>query len=245
MRLLLAILSFIFFGNSFAQSSFEKANSAYENEQYEIAIQNYMETLSNGERSADLYYNLGNAYFKTNELGEAIWAYEQAQKLNPSDKDIQFNLQFCNDLTVDKLTINNKGIGNWITKVLFSYSHNFWFYISLLSALITVISLYIFFTPTNTAVNNITLVLGGLFSLILISSVIIGAIHKARLTEQSRIVIIAPKNKILIQPSSESATSFELHEGATANIKSAQDDWYEVELNSNTGWILKEAVWSY
>lgn len=245
MKHLTYIIFTLFSINGIGQTLIEKGNAAYENEQYEIAVQNYMEAISNDEKSAELFYNLGNAYFKTNELGEAIWAYEQAQKINPADKDVSFNLEFTNNLTVDKLETTSKGIGNWLERNIYSYSPNFWFYISIVFGLLTVVTLYFFFTPSSHLVNNLSLFLSALFGFVLIVSFTFSILHKNRLTTNTKVVIVNSNAKILTTPTVDSPISFELHEGAQLNIKSEQDEWLEVDLNNNSGWILKDEVWVY
>jgi tetratricopeptide (TPR) repeat protein len=230
---------------SYSQSTLETGNNAYQDEQYEIAIQNYLEAVSNNQKSSELFYNLGNSYFKTNEIGEAIWAYEQALKIDPSNKDIIYNLDFTNNLTADKLIIETKGIGSWLTKNVFQFSENFWFYISLLTALLTALALYLFFTPSSHLVNNLSLLASSLFGLLLIMSFTFAVMHKSRFTNTTKAVIINANTKILTSPMIDAPTSFELHEGAQLNLKSIQDDWYEVNLNKNTGWVNKSEVWIY
>lgn len=229
----------------FSQSTLELGNKAYQNEQYSIAIQNYLEAISNDQKSSDLFYNLGNAYFKTNEIGEAIWAYEQALKIDPSNKDIIYNLDFANNLTADKLIIETKGIGSWLTKNVFQFSENFWFYISLLTALLTSLAIYLFFTPSTHLVNNLSLLASSLFGLLLIISFTFAVMHKSRLTNTTKAVIINSNTKILTSPLIDAPTSFELHEGAQLNLISSQTEWYEVNLNKNTGWVNKSEVWIY
>jgi len=245
MKQLILLLILTLSNLGFSQSLIEKGNEAYQNEHYEIAIQNYIEAISNTQKSSDLYYNLGNAYFKTNEIGEAIWGYEQALKIDPSNKDIRFNLQYANNLTADKLTIESKGIGSWLTKNVFQFSENVWFYISLLSAFLTALALYFFFTPSSHFVNNLSLLLSSLFGLLLIISFTFAILHKSRLTNTSKAVIINSNSKILTNPKLDAPTVFELHEGAQLNIKKTQNEWYEVSLNKNTGWINKSEVWVY
>jgi len=245
MKYLIFIISFYVSSIGFNQTLIEKGNSAYEKELYDIAIQNYMEAISDDQKSANLFYNLGNAYFKSNELGEAIWAYEQAHKINPADQDIVFNLEFLNALTVDKLSSESKGIGSWLTRNIFSYTPNFWFYTSIISGLLTVICLYFFFTPSSHLVNNLSLFLTALFGFMLITLFTFSVLHKSRLSSISKVVIVNPNAKILVTPTTDSPTSFELHEGAQLDIKSTQNEWYEVQLNHNSGWILKDEVWVY
>ena len=228
-----------------ADSVLTQANTAYQNEDYELAIQKYMELISNDYLSADLYYNLGNAYYKSNEIGEAIWAYENAHKINPADEDINFNLEFVNDLTVDKISVEKKGIGSWLNKNIFSFSPNFWLMVSVVSAFIIAFLLYLFFTPTSHLINNLSLLGVALFGIVFLSSIAFSIVQKNRITGQSKVVVIESAAKVLTQPNEDAPTSFQLHEGAQMNIKSKNDQWYEVELNNNTGWVSKNSVWVY
>jgi len=239
------ILVLLFSHFSFSATNFEKGNDAYAKELYSIAIQNYLEELANDNQSAELYYNLGNAYYKTNELGEAIWAYEQALKLDPSNKDYANNLSFVNNLTVDKLATQAKGIGTWLNKFLFQFPPNFWFYMSIVFSILTVISLYLFFTPSTHLINNISLFTSVVFGLLLIFSFTTSVLHQNRLTNTTKVVIIKPQAKILTAPKTESTTAFQLHEGAQLNLLSTHEDWLEISLNSKTGWIQKNEAWIY
>jgi tetratricopeptide (TPR) repeat protein len=228
-----------------ADSVFVQANSAYVDEDYETAIQKYMELVSNDFLSSDLYFNLGNAYYKSNEIGEAIWAYENAHKINPADEDINFNLQFVNDLTVDKISIDKKGIGSWLNKNIFSFSPNFWFIVSVLSGFIIAFLLYLFFTPTSHLINNLSLLGVAIFGVVFLSATAFSIVQKNRITGQTKVVVIDSSANVLTEPNEEANTSFQLHEGAQMNIKSKNNLWYEVELNGNTGWISKNNVWVY
>jgi tetratricopeptide (TPR) repeat protein len=228
-----------------ADSVFVQANTAYLDEDYETAIQKYMELVSNDFLSSDLYYNLGNTYYKSNEIGETIWAYENAHKINPADEDINFNLQFVNDLTVDKISIDKKGIGSWLNKNIFSFSPNFWFVISVSSGFIIAFLLYLFFIPTSHLTNNLSLLGVAILGIIFLSSIAFSIVQKKRITGQTKVVVIESSANVLTEPNEDANTSFQLHEGAQMNIKSKNNQWYEVELNGNTGWVNKNSVWVY
>jgi len=245
MKQFITLLTLFYSLLGYSQSTIEIGNKAYLDEHYEIAIQNYLESISNNNKSSDLFYNLGNSYFKTNEIGEAIWAYEQALKIDPSNIDIAYNLKYTNNLTADKLTIESKGIGSWLTKNVFQFSENFWFYMSLLSAFLTALALYFFFTPSSHLINNLSLLVSSLSGFLLILSFTFAIMHKSRLTNITKAVIINANTKILTSPKQDANSSFELHEGAQLNIKTTQEDWYEVSLNKNTGWVNKSEVWVY
>ena len=98
------------------ENSFVEANNMYKNGNYQEAIDMYQSILDGGYESAALYYNLGNAYFRTDNLGAAILNYERALQIDPSDKEIQQNLDYSDvDLQLgssDPTDCQHRGIRN-------------------------------------------------------------------------------------------------------------------------------------
>ena len=86
-----------------AMATKANADKAYAAEHYQQAIADYEELLKQGA-NADIYYNLGNAYYRTNNLTRAIINYERAALLAPGDADVRFNLQLARSKTIDKIT---------------------------------------------------------------------------------------------------------------------------------------------
>jgi tetratricopeptide (TPR) repeat protein len=80
--------------NDPALAAFEEANRLYEQGKYEEAAAAYLKIVDSGVVSPAVYFNLGNAYFKSGQLGMAIVSYRKAQQLAPRDPDIRANLQF-------------------------------------------------------------------------------------------------------------------------------------------------------
>jgi len=93
--------------NSFAQENntqlWEKANAYFTTEEYQQAVSIYEQILKTGEESAKLYFNLGNAYYKSGDVNNAILNFERAKVLAPHDADIEFNLQIANQFVVTKI----------------------------------------------------------------------------------------------------------------------------------------------
>src|SRR5690349_20723587 len=89
----------------FAQSEFAKGNDLYKNGKYEQAIDAYTSELTAKKQSAELYFNIGNCYYKLNKVAPAIYKYEKALVLNPNDADIATNLRFAQKRTVDEIKV--------------------------------------------------------------------------------------------------------------------------------------------
>ncbi len=88
-----------------ANSDFQKGNEFYQKGDYQQAVEMYETALATGYESAELYYNLGNSYFKSNQIGKTILNYERAKKLAPRDEDILFNLEIAQLYVVDKINL--------------------------------------------------------------------------------------------------------------------------------------------
>ena len=101
--LCLVAMSSLFSPLSASAITKENADSAYAQGQYQQAIKDYEELLKHGV-SAELYYNLGNAYYRTEDITRAVLNYERALLLSPGDRDIRFNLQMARSKTIDKIT---------------------------------------------------------------------------------------------------------------------------------------------
>ena len=87
------------------QILFDKANSLYQQQEFDKAIEFYQEILSQGYESAEIHYNLGNCYYRLNNLGRAILSYEKALLLEPNDSDIQYNLDLANLRVIDRVSL--------------------------------------------------------------------------------------------------------------------------------------------
>ncbi len=97
------LISLLSFSTVMANDSFKLANKLYDEKKYEEAIEQYELLIEEGNVAADVYYNLGNAYFKNNEIAPSILNYERALKLDPNNEDAAFNLKIANTKTIDKV----------------------------------------------------------------------------------------------------------------------------------------------
>ncbi|MFT5819179.1 MAG: tetratricopeptide (TPR) repeat protein [Crocinitomix sp.] len=244
MKVLLSILSTFILLCTFAQdSSFVRGNEAYANSDYETALSEYSKVVSSEQMSTELYYNLGNTYYKLEQLGEAIWAYEKAIKIDPSNENAQFNLKFANTKTYDELDTSESGIVTWLKINLFSFSINFWAYLSILMSFILAVALYFFFTTKKQKIKNrsLTLSFGALFLLVLM--IVLAYLNQSNITDRNKAVIITEFVEVRSSPSDTAASGFKLHEGTKVDLLRSNDDWTEIGVNGNTGWIEKTAIW--
>ena len=129
---------------SYGQETLTQANEAYAQEDYIKAIELYEQTLKEQGVSSDLYYNLGNAYYKHNEFAKAILNYERALLLNPGNEDARFNLDMANTHIVDKIDpVGRFFLSVWIDSLRSFLSSNAWAVIGIVSFLLFLLGCYL------------------------------------------------------------------------------------------------------
>ena len=115
----------------------EQAQSAYEAGKYNDAIAYYEEVASQGYTNFELYYNLGNAYFKANRIPKALLNYERAKKINPTDEDLLFNIELANTFLADKFeSLPTLDISTFFKRLVLSLSPNSWAILSIITCLL-------------------------------------------------------------------------------------------------------------
>src|SRR5512137_1616096 len=87
------------------KSLFQQANQAYQQQDFEKAASLYQQIISQGYESKDVYYNLGNCYYRLNQIGQSVLYFEKALKLDPHDADVRYNLELVNLKVIDRIEI--------------------------------------------------------------------------------------------------------------------------------------------
>jgi hypothetical protein len=224
---------------SAAAGLLDQANQAYEEGRFEEAGRLYENILASGVIHGTVFYNLGNAYFKTDRLGQAILAYERARLLLPRDEDIAANLQLARELTVDKIVHEEpplviRGITypaeNLNTDELTWLS----FLLYLLTAVLAVAGILIRPDDLRKKVLVSALVAGVL--LVVAGGSLAGRIYRQR--SAARAVILEPAVDARSGPGESYTKIFTAHEGTTVRIRQRREGWYLIALpNGLGGWI--------
>jgi tetratricopeptide (TPR) repeat protein len=230
---LLLINSFCFSQNS------DSAAVAYSKKEYKKAITCYENILKEGKTSAALYYNLGNAYYKDNQLGKAIYNYELANKLNPTDGDIKNNLRIANTKVIDKIDAKENLFTNAIKSGLYGlFSANGWAYATIVCLLIAALLFVLFISTGNVLLKRVGFWTGGLFVIGFVFSLTVGYAALHNLNKKTQAIIISPEVKVFSEPNATSKSKFSLHEGTKVNVLSINPDYTAIQLaNGNEGFI--------
>jgi tetratricopeptide (TPR) repeat protein len=235
----------LFPGLSFAGETveeFEMANKFYEDKDYASAIRMYESVLNQGLESAPLYFNLGNAYFKSGDLGHATLNYMRAKKLSPGDEDIRQNLEFARQFArVQMEGVELNPVNTFLLSLVGEYQLSFLAWISSALFIFFVILLII---RWGIGIVNPAVRVGLVLSLLLVVITLGMTTFKYRhdyLTR--RAVIIAEESPVLTGPSDQSDIELDGAPGLIVEILDESGDYYSVLFeNKRRGWISKELV---
>jgi len=233
------IFLFAFLAKGFSNEKIQKAEQAYDSKKYKDAIVNYEELVKDGFKSYQLYYNLGNAYYKNNQLGKAIYYYELARKINPNDEDVRINLGIASAKTVDKIDAKeNFFISAVKSNLLSSFSTSSWAWFSISLLFIGCILFFVFVSSSNVTLKRISF----LFSCILVIGFVItyslGYSALKSKSENKFAIITAKEIKIMNEPTPAASSKFSLHEGTKIRVVENNGDWLLIKLdNGNEGWV--------
>ena len=221
-----------------------EADSAYARGQYQQAISDYEALLKNGA-SADLYYNLGNAYYRTENITRAVLNYERALLLSPGDRDIRFNLQLAQSKTIDKIVpesemffitwyhslVNLMSVDGWARTAIFSL------------ALVIILSLLYLFSE-RIWLRKIGFFGGFVLLLLFVLSNIFAWQQKQNLLFRKGAIVVAPSVTVKSTPAKNGTDLFILHEGTKVNITDgSMKGWKEIRLaDGKEGWIESNKI---
>lgn len=243
-KILSIIIIVIIATTSYAQndSTWQKGNQAYAEGDYKTAIEYYQATIDSIGPSAEAFYNLGNAYYKTNELGLAILNYERALNINPFHKDTKYNLQIAQERITDNVVDNTFFISKWIKNLIHALKAHTWMWISVCLFIISLIALFLYFFSKTLAIRKVgfhTAWITLLFSIFAFVFCMIGNSHE---NSRSEAIIMAGIVNAKASPDRSGTDIFVLHEGTKVRITDSISDWVEIEVGNNKGWIPEKAA---
>lgn len=217
----------------------EKANQDYMAGKYEEAINSYLEVLNGNMESAEVYYNLGNAYYKTGKITQSIINYERALLLAPNDEDIRFNLELANQHVVDAIEpLPQVFFVRWFHAIVNRFTADGWAKISVALFFLALILGGTFFFSQSTSIKRISFWGGVLVIAISIFSFNFAARQKKRMTEHNFAVITQPSVTVKSSPSESGTDLFLIHEGLKVRIQDSLGSWIEIRLaDGNQGWL--------
>ncbi|WP_372944522.1 tetratricopeptide repeat protein [Muriicola sp.] len=226
-------------GHSQNEVLFEEATKAYNEGDYELAIENYEHILESGSHSSSLYFNLGNAYYKLKKIAPSIYYYEKALLLDPNDSEIRDNLNYARQMTIDEIEpIPQTAITRITSRVINIMTFDQWAYTSIIFMLLFVF-LYLAFYFFRFADRKRLAFIGSMVCLFLtVMSVTFAVLQYQEYTDTRPAIIFAQETAVKEEPNNRSITLFTLHEGSKVFVEETLEDWNKVRLSDGkNGWI--------
>jgi tetratricopeptide (TPR) repeat protein len=221
------------------QEKFKKGVEYYTASNYQEALREWTDIYNTGYRSATLDYNIGNAYFKLNNIPGAILFYERALLLKPADNSINYNLQIARSLVVDKFEeIPELFFVRWFDLLSLLLSTNTWATVSLISFILFLIllSLYIYSSKYRLKVMGFWFAI--LVLIVSASSLAFTMRNKSLVYDSHKAVIFSPSVNGKSSPDNSGTDLFVLHEGSKVSVEDVVGEWYEIRLSDgNKGWV--------
>ncbi len=235
--------------NSMAISLVQRADSAYESEDYRSAVELYNNAAETEGVSSDLYYNLGNAYYRCGKISQSILAYERALRLDPTNTDARINLDFVNSRIVDKKGETGSFISNTIEKVANAMHSNTWAWIALVMFAVTIGCIAAYFFSGTIILKKLGF-FGGIIVFILSLVAIFFSFKSKSIAMDPSQAIITSETTVLStvprKPMTRDEEAMLLHEGTkvrvlrsiSVDVDTTKQTWHEVEIdNKHRAWI--------
>lgn len=222
------------------EALFSKANSLYKNGNYSKAIDIYLSIEKQGLQSDELYYNLGNSYYKLNKVAPSIYYYEKALKINPLNEDAISNLAFAKRMTIDVIEeLPKTFLQRFSANVILKYTFDTWAIIAVIASFLAVLLflLYYFSSGSKTKLLFFNTSILAVFIMVISASF---AFKNYDIVKNTKIAIIF-KDKVDVKnaPTSTSDEVFELHEGTKVQILDELDNWKKIKLaDGKIGWTI-------
>lgn len=220
-----------------ALSSFFKAEGLYKEQQYVQAIELYEEMISQGFMSGAVYFNLGNAYYKNQNLGRAILNYERAKRLIPRDSDLRFNYQYAFS-SVKNIASQQSGTQKFLELFVMRYTVDEFAIFSLIIfiGLVGAILLSIYFSLPKKRVYLIC----GLFLIVFIMN---GLLFFQKLQSETSQAVILKSVEAKFEPLDEATMHFNVSLGMKVRILEGKGLWFKVERDDGkVGWVVSTAL---
>lgn len=220
------------------QDNFDKATTLYQKGDYTQAAAVYSSILKSGKESSALYYNLGNTYYKLNNVPESIYYYEKALQLDPENADAKNNLIFANQMKVDAITPLPK---TWVRQlsdgIVGLFSAHTWAVLSIIGVFAFVLSFLLYYFVERTALKRTFFSLMLVFLFFAIGSYTLAHFCHKQVRQTQYAILFDKTVRVFSDANAYSSEVMQLHEGTKVEIIEDAKDWVKIRLvNGKTGW---------
>ena len=222
----------------------QNADDEYAKGNYQQAIKDYQEILKAGV-SSEIYYNLGNAYYRTDNITQALLAYERALQLSPGDNDIRFNLQYARSKTIDKITPETEMFFvTWYHSLVNFTSVDRWAKTAIVSIVMALLLILVFLFAPQMWARKSGFYGSAVFLLLFAFANLFAFQQKHELETKQGAIVIAPTVNVKKTPAASGTDVFVIHEGTRVDITDrGMKQWRGVKLaDGREGWLKTSQI---
>lgn len=225
-------------------AQWEEANLLYINADYDAAVDAYESIADTGYVSGKLFYNLGNAYFKSGNIAKAILNYQKAVRLSPFDKDARYNLAVANGYVKDRIDVVPEFfLSSWVRSLRSVCNANGWAVISLIMLVVALAAFLVFIVADRKALRKCGFFSGIACFVLFVIAVTFAAVDKHNFRHPTQAVVMQQSVPVKSSPDNAGSDLFILHEGTCVKVVSAYDSWTEIIIpDGNKGWLRSDAL---
>lgn len=218
---------------------YQKGVELYTAESYSEALNEWLDIYTTGYRSASLNYNIGNAYFKLDNIPGAVLFYERARLLKPADDNINYNLQIARSLVVDRFEeIPELFFVKWFDFMALMLPVDTWAKISISSFILFLVLLSVYLYSSKYKMKVACFWTALFFLFLTLASLSLAFRNKSLVYDNREAIIFAPSVNGKSSPDNSGTDLFILHEGSKVTIEDEVGEWYEIKLSDgNKGWV--------
>lgn len=227
-----------------AQNDFEKGNTFYQKGNYQEAINAYESIVKSGKESAEVYFNLGNCYYKLNKVAPAVYNFEKALLLSPCDSEIQNNLSFAKKMAIDEIAETPKvGFSKLISDFTSNFHYDTWAWIAIVFSVLFLIGFVAYYFSSSTGLKRVFFSGMILFLLFVVVSVFSGFYEKSRINNDRPAIVFADVIAVKSEPNASAQDAFTLHAGTKVTVLEDLGNYKKIQLTDlKEGWIEKSAI---
>jgi len=217
----------------------DSAAKAYNRGQFEASIKFYNKILEAGQESAAVYYNLGNTWFKLNEMAPAIYNYEKALLLAPGDEDILFNLKIANSRITDKIeVVPDLFFERWWKSFYNLFTGDTWAWLSLIFLGLFLFAFAMFILARSPLMRRWAFWPGLLLLVFAVFAFSFAWKNQFRQTHKTHAIVFSPSATAKSSPDASATDLFVLHEGTKVQVYDKVSGWVKIKLaNGSVGWL--------
>lgn len=230
--------------SSVEQVNIAKANQAYSAGSFTVAADLYQKVVDAGYASPELFYNMGNTFFKMNDYARAILWYERAKRLDPGSEDISFNLNVANTKISDKIEpLPEMFYKRWYNGLVQIFSVDTWAKMGVYMFIAGLLCMVLYIASRVVILRKIGFWCAlGLFTFTIFSLVLAWSGYRFA-ESNAEAVIFSPTITVKSSPDEKSTDLFVLHEGAKVQLLDNISGWYEIRIaNGSVGWLPKNSL---